>query len=130
MKKNKKNNTCNKINNIYIVSIDYAIAFRIGKIIYLNKNLNKYPKLKKAIIKHELEHTDGFNLKDIIVDLTGTHLSEVKKQYYKFLFKEKKAWYQFLPLLRIEKKWSLDVIMLTLWVLFLVTLGIVIKVTI
>ena len=113
---------------IQINKIDFGIAFRINNKIYLNKNLDKYPKLKKAIIKHELEHTSGFGIKDIITDLNGMHLSKVKRQYYKFLFKEKKAWYQFLPLFKVENRWSLDIIMLIVWIIFLLTLGFVIKV--
>jgi len=122
MKQKKQHNQCNVHKNIKdiikIIKIDYAIAFRIKDKMYLNKNLEKYPQLKKALIKHELEHTNGFNLKDILLDLNGTHLSKVKRQYYKFLFKERKAWYQFLPLLKIENKWSFDIIMLIVWILF------------
>ena len=114
------NNKYHNINNLNIIKINYAIAFRIGNTIYLNKNLDKYPRLKKAIIKHEESHTKGFGLKDIKIDLTGKYLKNVKKEYYKFLFKEKKAWYQLIPILKINGKWSLDLIMLIVWIMILI----------
>jgi len=122
------NSNSHSNHNLNIVKINYAIAFRIGNIIYLNKNLDKYPELKKAIIKHELEHTKGFGLRDIITDLKGKHLNKVKKEYYKFLFTEKKAWYQFIPILKVKGKWSLDLITLMLWILFLITFGVVYRI--
>jgi hypothetical protein len=118
----KKDNISN-INNIKYIS--YGIAFKIKDKIYLNKNLDKYPRLKEAIIKHEKAHTDSFKLKDIKLDLNGKFLKNVKKDYYKFLFTEKKAWYQLLPILKVDGKWSWDLIMLGLWLLFLLILVIV-----
>ena len=127
-----KSNSLDNSNNTHsnIILIDYGIAFRIGNKIYLNKNLNKYPKLKKALINHELSHSNGLNLKDIMTDLNGEYLKDVKRDYYKFLFTEKKAWYQFLPLLKVENKWSWDLIMLSVWMLFFMVLGVVIKLSI
>lgn len=116
-----------RTHNISIIKIDYAIAFRIGDKIYLNKNLDNYPNLKKAIMKHEFEHTDGFGLSDILTDLNGKHLKKVKREYYKFLLKEKKAWYQIIPILKVDGKWSLDLITLVLWMIFLTTFSIVYK---
>ena len=79
--------------NNNIKTVDFGIAFKINDQIYVHKNLKKYPKLYKALIKHEKEHSDNFNLRDIWLDLKGKHLGKVKKQYYKFLLREKKAWW-------------------------------------
>jgi len=114
----------NQHSNIKIIKIDYALAFRIGNKIYLNKNLDKYKLLKEAIIKHELSHTSGFGLSDILTDLTGKHLKKVKRDYYKFLFTEKKAWYQFIPIMKIDGKWSIDLIMLIVWIMIISTTSI------
>ena len=122
------NSNSHSNHNLNIVKINYAIAFRIGNIVYLNKNLDKYPELKKAIINHESEHTDGFGLSDIMTDLKGKHLGKVKKQYYKFLFTEKRAWHQLIPILKVEGKWSLDFVTLLLWILFLITFGVIYRI--
>ena len=108
--------------------IDYGIAFRIRNRIYLNKNLDKYPRLKEALIKHEVEHTDGFDFRDINTDLWGKHLDGVKKDYYKFLVKEKKAWYQFLPILKVDGKWSIDIMMILLWIFTIIMLFIAFRI--
>ena len=115
-----------KMKNNNIKTVDFGIAFKINDQIYVHKNLKKYPKLYKALIKHEKEHSDNFNLRDIWLDLKGKHLGKVKKQYYKFLLREKKAWYQLLPIMRVEKKWVIDTVMLGFWILILLEIFILI----
>jgi hypothetical protein len=100
---------------IQIKKIDFGIAFRINNKIYINNKIPKDSKLYKCLIEHELEHTNKFNLKDIKNDLFGQKLNNVKKDYYKFLLTNKKAWYQFLPIIKIEKKWVIDPIMSLIW---------------
>lgn len=111
-----------------IKDIDFGIAFRIKDTIYLNKNLKNYPRLRNQLIKHELEHdnSNSLKLRDIKTDLTGKHLREVKKDYYKFLFKEKGAWKQLLPFIQIEDKWSVDVLMLGIWIIALIMFTLII----
>lgn len=124
--KQNKNNEFNNSNNINkyqnnIEIIDFGIAFKIRNTIYLNRNLEKYPELRKAIIKHEKAHTNNKNytLSDVWIDLNGKYLKKVKKQYYKFLFTEKRAWYQFLPVLKVHGKWLIDFIMLFFWIIII-----------
>jgi hypothetical protein len=117
-----------KEDKIKIKEISYAVGFRIGNNIYLNKELKAYPDLRKAILKHELEHTDGFSWKDIKLDLLGKNLKSVKSEYWKFIIKNPKSLIQFLPLLKINGKWTLDLMMLGGWLLFLLVLIIMINI--
>ena len=94
---------------------DKGIAFRINNVIYLHKNLKNYPILRNALLKHELKHTDFYTVQDLKIDLFGSELKEVKRDYYKFLLKEKGASKQLLPFLSIEGQVHLD---LTLTILY------------
>ena len=52
-----------------IVYRDYGIADRFPDgTIELNRNLDKYPELKRAIIQHEVKHTNNprVNKKDLL----------------------------------------------------------------
>jgi hypothetical protein len=102
-----------------IKEIDYGMAYRIGKKIYINKNLKKYPLLYNAILKHEKAHTDDFELKDLMLDLTGKYLNKVKKDYYLFFIRYPKAFVHFIPIFKLENKWTFDIIMLIVWLIFL-----------
>ena len=114
---------------LQIILINHSIAFRIGHKVYINKALKSYPKLFKAILRHESEHTDGFSWKDVKTDLTGDYLGrlftknkdkrKLKKEYYKFIMKNPKALWQFSPFLCVDGEWSWDILMLLLWLLFL-----------
>ena len=102
--------------------IDYGIACRIEDTIYYNKNLKKYPELLKAILEHEKEHTLGFELQDIILDLNGTHLKEVKKEYYKFILLHPSSLTMLLPVLIYDKRTVIDPIILFLWIFVIIML--------
>ena len=98
----------------------YGIASRVGDKVYLNKDLLDYPILCKALLKHEQAHTSKFAVRDIVLDLKGTHISPVKKQYYKFLFTHPKSWTQFIPVWIYNKKIVVDPIMTFVWFLMLI----------
>ena len=98
-----------------IKEIDKGMAFRLGDVIYLHKNLKNYPLLRKVLINHELKHTDKYTFNDFKLDSIGTDLSLVKSDYYKFLFTNKGAWKQLLPYLVIDGKFHID---LTLTILY------------
>lgn len=102
-----------------IKEINHGIGSRIGNIVYLNKKLNKYPKLKKAILDHELSHSDKFNKKDIEVDLYGKGLEEVKLDYYKFILKHPSSISMFFPVWIYEERLVFDVEMIILWILII-----------
>lgn len=111
-----------------IKKIDYGIAFRIGNTIYLNHHLDSYPQLKRAILRHEFEHSEGYGLRDVLVDLKGKHLSRVKKEYYRFIFKHPKSFLQMLPIMKIDDDWIYDPIAIIIWVLGLLMLFIMLGV--
>jgi len=96
---------------------EWGIACKIGKVTYLNKNLDKYPKLKEAILNHEKEHSDTYRLRDVWVDLNGKHLASVKKEYYMFFLRHPKALVTFLPVWKYNNVLVFDPIMIFMWVL-------------
>jgi len=103
-----------------IIYTSFGIASRIGDVVYLNKDLLDYPILCKALLKHEQEHTSGFGIRDIVLDLKGTHISPVKRQYYKFLFTHPKAFTQFLPIWVYDKKLRIDPLITLFWILIII----------
>jgi len=98
-----------------ILKSDWGIACKIGEIIYLNKNLYKYPKLKKAILAHEKEHSNSYQIKDLLIDLRGKHLQKVKKEYYLFILRYPKSLITFFPVWKFGNAFVVDPIMTLLW---------------
>ena len=54
--------------------INDTFAHKSNGVIYLNKDLKKYPNLHKAVLRHEREHElhDDFTLYDLLHDLKST----------------------------------------------------------
>lgn len=93
------------------MKIKYAnntVACRIGDTIYLHPDLIMYPQLYTAIVNHEKQHTDTFSWKDIKLDLENVDLKPHKKLFYKFIIKHPKTILGFMPIARIDGKWTLD----------------------
>ena len=102
-------------NNIQIKTINFGICFRINDVVYINSKIPKKSKLYKSLIVHELNHDkDKLTLKDLKNDLFGKSIN--KSEYYKFLFKNKEAWIQFLPVIRLNNQLIWDYQMLGLWI--------------
>lgn len=97
----------------------YVVGCNVGGTIYLNPDLKKYPDLRRAIIKHELEHSNGYTTKDFFIDLKNTHLKGLKKDYYSFIIKHPKSLVGLLPIMRLEKKWVFDVNLTIIYLLSL-----------
>ena len=104
---------------IRVKYIDYGTGNRIGNTIYLNRNLKKYPQLHNAILNHEKKHANRFNCKDILIDLQNVDLKGKKSEFYWFIFKHPKALFNFLPLMKIENKWYVDVSLTLFWLFFI-----------
>lgn len=93
-------------NQITIIKRNYGIADRFNDgTIEINKNLDDYPKLKKAILDHELGHTSKkeFNKSDFIHDLNATKDID-KKELLRFMIKHPKSLTQFLPINYSKKR--------------------------
>src|SRR3990167_6453422 len=108
-----------------IIHINYGVACRIGSKIFINKKLKKYPNLYYALIKHEKLHTSGFKLKDIKIDLNGSELKGVKKDYYKFILTHPRSLVHFLPVWRYGGKLTIDLMMSFIWLLGIIIGGII-----
>jgi len=105
-----------------IVYRDYGIADRFDDgTIELNRNLDKYPELKRAIIQHEIKHTNNprFNKQDLLHDLSTQ--DQVRTWHMiQFIFKNPKAFMQFVPLYYTkERGWIKDNNLIVIWSFFL-----------
>jgi hypothetical protein len=107
-----KKKTC-----LTIRQVSFGIACRIGNTIYVNKDLSKYPKLKKAIMKHEKEHSSGFDLRDLLIDLDNKQLTGLKKEYFSFIVKHPASLVEILPVWRYDGKFVVNPSILGLYVL-------------
>lgn len=96
--------------------ISYGIGNRVGDIIYLNKKLKKFPKLHKAVLKHEKNHTSGWSLKDFFMDLHIKELEGVRGDYYKFILTHPSSWVNFSPFLKLEDTWCFDINITCYWI--------------
>lgn len=81
-----------------VIEINKGIACRVKDTIYVNKELQHYPELRKVILDHEKNHTESFTMRDIFLDLDIKELKGMKKQYYTFILKNPSSWIEFLPL--------------------------------
>lgn len=98
----------------------YGFAARVGDIIYLSKDLDKYPELKENLIKHEKAHTSNYAWKDIMIDWKGEHLHETKKQQYKFILTHPKSWTQVIPFWIYNKRLVVDPVLCVVWTLIII----------
>ena len=108
---------------IKIHEIDKGIAHRIGDCIFINKKLKDYPKLYNAILQHEMEHSSGFNLHDIKLDIINSHLKGLKLEYYKFILSNPSTLVEFLPIYKEKDCYIINPTLLGLYSLLLIILG-------
>lgn len=105
-----------------IKHIDYGTGNRVGDMIYINKNLKKYPNLYKAVLEHEKKHSGSFGLSDAHLDFRNEDLREHRREWFKFLIKHPRAWVNFLPVMKLGGRWTVDVSILFVWILMVVLL--------
>ncbi len=82
-----------------VIYRNYGIADRFEDgTIELNRNLNDYPELKSALLKHEIKHTSNPNLNkhDFIHDLSSQERIRTW-DLMRFMFRHPKSLIQFLP---------------------------------
>jgi hypothetical protein len=108
-----------------IREVNYGIANNLGDgVIEINKNLKEYPELRRAILAHELEHTDtkGFTKEDFIVDLAPT-----KVNYWKlivFMIRNPRSFLQLAPFYIKDKVFYYDINLIISWCATLGLIGI------
>lgn len=114
-----------------IVYRGYGIADRFPNgIIELNKHLDNYPGLKRALIQHEVKHTNRQNLnkKDFLHDLT-TQDQISQWQMMKFIVRHPLSLVQFMPLYYTRSKgWIMDKNLVIIYSIltFIITVGLII----
>ena len=82
-----------------IVYSNWGISDRFNDgTIEMNIHLNKYPKLKRSILAHEIDHTSqkGFNRKDFLHDISSPDKIDMFEMM-KFVIKHPRSWIQFFP---------------------------------
>ena len=104
-----------------IVYINYGIGNRVGNTIFLKK----FPKLEKAIINHEKNHSSCWTFRDFVMDLYIKELKEVKKEYYKFLLTTPSSWLNFFPFIKLGGKWAFDLSLFLVWMMCLLIIFLV-----
>jgi len=129
MKRNNKpqhNSIHRNTNKPQVIRTKWGVACRIGNKVYINSSIKKNSKLYGKLLIHELKHTSGYTAKDILLDLKGEELDDVKKDYYKFIFKNPKSWVMFLPVWKYNNDLTIDPIMLSAWLIaFIICAGII-----
>ena len=100
--------------------VNHSIGNNFGDFIELNESLTKYPSLHKAILQHELEHTNnkGFSKDDLILDLSESKVNKV--ELLKFMLSNPKSFMQFAPCYWTRKHGFVYDINLILIYLFLI----------
>jgi hypothetical protein len=98
-----------------IREVDYGVANNFGDYIEINKNLNDYPKLRRAILEHEFGHTNtkGFSGQDLAHDLSEVKVSNF--ELLKFMINNPKSFHQLLPIYKKDKTLFYDINMMIVW---------------
>ncbi len=105
-----------------IIEVNHSIANRFDGYIEINKNLKKYPKLYKPILKHELSHTDKvWSLHDLKLDFTSnTGVNYIS--LIKFMFRYPKSFLQLSPILYSKQRGLIfDINLFIMYSIFLLT---------
>lgn len=111
--------------------IDYGIGFTVRdgdkQWIELNRNLNKYPVLKKEVLAHEMQHFNSKNKHvDFMIELKD--MLDFKKGWglLQFELKHPKALLSLAPFYYDNKKLSMNWFMCTVFASTIIFAGIVI----
>lgn len=106
-----------------IILTDYGIASRQGDTIFINRKLLSDADLYDAIIQHELEHTSGYSVKDIALDLNIKQLRGLKGRYWSFILKNPSTWIEFSPIYLRNRKISINPLLIAIYGLILLFIG-------
>jgi len=92
-----------------------VLGCRIENIIFINPNLKSGSKLHRAVLKHELKHSGRFTRGDLKLDMDGSELKDVRKEYWAFMFKHPRAMLSLLPITKVGKYWGFDIALALVW---------------
>ena len=89
--------------NPVVKYVDWGLANAViwgnnSRLIRLNKNLLKYPKLHDKILLHEKKHFYDMGLKHIITDLKDLFCLDFQFKVFVFMIKHPKSFYELLPI--------------------------------
>ncbi len=105
-----------------VIYIDHSIAYRIGNTIYINKDLFKYPKFAKKVLKHETEHTGKFTKHDFYIDVRDGNLWD----NLKFIVRHPKALRQVIPFGKAEGVWYYDLTYIIQYIILIILITLLI----
>lgn len=113
-----------------IKEINYGLGYTVcngNKPLYieLNKNLKKYPKLRKKVLKHELLHWGaGGWLDNLKIDFFDIFNTKDQREYFMFQMKHPKAFLSNSPVLIDKGKIIPNWFMIYFWgTLLIITIG-------
>lgn len=105
--------------SLQIKEVPFGIACRIGRVIYIHKDLKDFSKeLYEAILQHEREHSDGFTTKDVYMDLDNKQLKGLKKVYYNFIFSHPSSLVELLPCWKYDGKIVWNLLLVYFYIVF------------
>ena len=100
-----------------IVPYDWGIASRVGNDVYINEDIFNDEELLEAIMVHEGLHTETLTWDDMMIDLNGEGLQNVKGRYWNFVLTHPKSWVQFIPIWKFpQNPWTIDWFMALFWI--------------
>ena len=102
-----------------VIEINYGTGNRVGEVIYINKDLKKYPGLYEAVLEHEKKHTGTFKWSDVVLDLFNEDIRLKKKDWLRFLRNHPKSWINFFPLIRLGGVWTFDLSIFLVWTIMI-----------
>lgn len=113
-----------------IIKRNFGIADRFPDgTIEINKNLDKYPGIKKALIQHEARHSnkDGFTKHDLMHDLSTIDQFS-QWEMMKFIVKNPLSLVQFFPIYYHFKRkdWIMDINLIIIYSILIPVLALAI----
>jgi hypothetical protein len=104
--------------------VNHSIANNFGEYIEVNENLKQFPELHRAILAHELEHTNtkGFTKKDLLLDLQRPTVSY--KELLIFMIRNPRSFKQLLPFYKSGDNIIYDINMIIVYTFGFMLVGI------
>jgi len=106
--------------SLIIKEVPFGIACRIGRVIYIHKDLKDFSNdLYEAILQHEIGHTSGFTMKDVSMDLSNKQLVGLKATYYRFIISHPSSLVEMLPAWKYDGKVVWNILLTVFWIVLI-----------